>query len=393
MKKILFISTWAQGMALSGGDRIWIEFAKRWNNKLQLDIFCSEEAKEMAEKLSASSLNYIRIIPKLTRNNLFWNLLMRTLKAKHNLPDIRHYDIIYSTSDFWPDSIPAFYAKCKKSQIIWIAGFYLFAPKPWQKDSPYKIDFSRWLIGLMFWLTQLPMYWIIKRFADYIFVTSEPDVEKFLTKKRTRDKIIIVQGGVDTEGASNYLSSSQVIPVEQRKYDACFVGRFHYQKGVLALINIWCEMVNQKENAKLVMVGMGPLEKEVKYKIRQFNLQNNIDVVGFKDGEEKYAIYKQSKVVVHPATYDSGGMAACEAMAWGLPGVSFDLEALKTYYPKGMIKTPLGDLKGFAKNIIFLLTDDKLYKTLSNEAIELAKEWDWQKRAGDVLSKIANILN
>ena len=46
-------------------------------------------------------------------------------------------------------------------------------------------------------------------------------------------------------------------------------------------------------------------------------------------------------MVVHPAIFDSGGMAAAEAMAWGLPGVSFDLPALKTYYPQGMIKNPL----------------------------------------------------
>jgi len=37
-------------------------------------------------------------------------------------------------------------------------------------------------------------------------------------------------------------------------------------------------------------------------------------------------------------------MAAMEAMAWSLPGVCFDLEALKTYYPKGMVKVPLGTL-------------------------------------------------
>ena len=50
-------------------------------------------------------------------------------------------------------------------------------------------------------------------------------------------------------------------------------------------------------------------------------------------------IFKDSKIVLHAAIYDSGGMAACEAMACELPGVSFDLPALKTCYPKGMFKT------------------------------------------------------
>lgn len=94
---------------------------------------------------------------------------------------------------------------------------------------------------------------------------------------------------------------------------------------------------------------------------------------------------------MHPAIYDSGGMAACEAMACGLPGVSFDLPALKTYYPKGMIKTPCYDLKAFAENILKLLADEKLYKRTAKDALEWAKEWDWDKKAEDLLSLLEGI--
>ena len=136
------------------------------------------------------------------------------------------------------------------------------------------------------------------------------------------------------------------------------------------------------------MIGVGPLEVEVREKIQKLGLQGNIELIGFRDGEEKYKIFKQSKIVVHPATYDSGGMAACEAMAWGLPGVSFDLEALKSYYPQGMIKTPCYDLKVFAENILDLIEDGQLYEKISKEAIDWAKEWDWDKRAEDILHVI-----
>ena len=97
---------------------------------------------------------------------------------------------------------------------------------------------------------------------------------------------------------------------------------------------------------------------------------------------------KQSKIIVHPATYDSGGMAAAEAMAWGLPGVSFDLEALKTYYPKGMIKVPIGDIRNFANSILELLQNDDLYVHTSNKArILINEEWGWDKRI-DYINKL-----
>ena len=93
--------------------------------------------------------------------------------------------------------------------------------------------------------------------------------------------------------------------------------------------------------------------------------------------------------MVHPATYDSGGMAAAEGMAWGLPGVSFDLESLKTYYPRGMIKTRCFDLEEFARNILNLLNNRKLYDEMSKQAHNLIIEiWDWEKRAEIIYKKI-----
>ncbi|HEV2696313.1 MAG TPA: glycosyltransferase, partial [Verrucomicrobiae bacterium] len=88
-----------------------------------------------------------------------------------------------------------------------------------------------------------------------------------------------------------------------------------------------------------------------------------------------------SRVVVHPAVYDSGGMAAAEALCCGLPGVAFDLPALRTYYPRGWLKVPQGDIGGFADCINRLLVDTELYSVTSKEALAAGLEWDWNVRA------------
>jgi glycosyltransferase involved in cell wall biosynthesis len=235
----------------------------------------------------------------------------------------------------------------------------------------------------------LPIYWIIKRYADIVFVTSKPDVNKFITNKRSAEKIVVIRGGVDVEPSTEYLSSNNLIPISDRKYDACFVGRFHYQKGVLELIDIWKSVCEKKSNAKLAMIGVGPLESEVKNKISELELNKNIELLGFKDGTDKYEIFKQSKIMVHPATYDSGGMAAAEGMAWGLPGVSFDLEGLKSYYPKGMVKTKIHNIDQFATNITELLDNREYYDKISKEARDLIVEvWDWNKRSEQIYNSI-----
>jgi len=389
VKKLCIIAHWMQGTALSGGDRIFIELAKRWLSAFEIHLLISKEGLEICKRENLGNVGHkIWASDKFNRYGYLINYLYRTFVSIVNVSRLkkREYNIIYSTSDFWPDSIPAFIMKLKNKKAKWIAGFYLFAPKPWQKDSPYRG--KRWFIGLFYWLTQLPIYWSIKRYADMVFVTSEPDVEKFVTKKRNRNRIVVIRGGVDIKPSERYLKSGNVTPLEARKYDACFVGRFHYQKGVIELIDIWQIVYKKKPNAKLAMIGVGPLEKEIRNKVEKLGLPNNVDLLGFKNGEEKYEIFKQSKIVAHPAIYDSGGMAACEAMAWGLPGVSFDLEALKTYYSKGMIKTPCYDLEAFADNIIRLLKDKELYEKISKDAIDWAKGWDWDKKAEEFFNKI-----
>jgi len=383
-----------QGTTLSGGDRIFIELTRRWSPKYSINLLISYEGWQICKRERLPNLDHkIWSSGKFNRYGYFINYFYRTFISiiESLTMKIDRNTVVYSSSDFWPDSLPALILKLKfKNKIRWIAGFYLFAPKLWGKESPYKG--KRFLRGLFYYLTQLPIYWVVKRYADMVFVTSEPDVEKFITKKRDRGRIVVVRGGVDTKPSTEYLSSGKIIPMEKRKYDACFVGRFHPQKGVLELIHIWKLVCEKKPDAKLAMIGAGPLEEEVKNKVAELRLNNNVELLGFKDGEEKYDVFRQSKIIVHPATYDSGGMAAAEGMAWGLPGMSFDLEALRTYYPKGMIKAPYFDSRKFADNIVKLLRDKQLYDKTKEDAIAWAKEWDWQKRTEELLKVIERLV-
>jgi len=153
----------------------------------------------------------------------------------------------------------------------------------------------------------------------------------------------------------------------------------------MELIDIWRHVVAKRPQARLAMIGNGPLEEEAREKVRKYGIQDKVDFFGFLDGEAKFDIFRQSKLVVHPATFDSGGMAAAEAMAWKLPGVSFDLEALKSYYPKGMVKVSKGDIRGFADAVCGLLNDRTNYERLSQEALDLIMEkWDWKVRAQEL---------
>lgn len=397
-KTFVFFLNWIQGweIGLTGGDRIWTELIKRWNKLFRVLIIGSYEAGVVARRNGLENLMFLQSSKQITAKNylsifqLLKNTLFRTISGTIFLIKFKKKEkinFIYSSSDFPADTIPVLFFKLLNPLTIWIAGYYLFVLLPWKRESPYRE--KAFFRGLFYWLSQLISYQIVKKFADFVFVTSEPDVKKFVTVKRSIDKVIAIQGGVDIRESEKYLRSGKAIPVEKRKYTACFVGRLHYQKGVLELIDIWKKVCLKNKKAKLAIVGIGILEDEIKSKIEKLNLKENIDILGFKDGIEKFEVFKNSKIIVHPATFDSGGMAAAEGMAWGLPGVSFDLESLKSYYPRGMIKVQCYDLNKFAEKILNLDSDLSLYNKFSVEARNLiVNVWDWNKRAKMILRKI-----
>jgi len=380
------IANGTYGVSMSGGDRILIEMTRRWLTMCrEVCFYVNEEGRALYEYHGLADVKYV-VWPS-SRFKKFGFLCVylariiigacRCLRLK--LPE---NCVVYSSSDFLPDSLPALALKFRyAAKIRWVAGFYLFAPNPFGKDCPYKG--ANRVRALVYYLSQFPVYFLIKRFSDAVCVTSEPDVKRFVTKGRSEKDIIVMRGGVDFDFFRN-------IPAPAAKeFDAVYIGRLHPQKGILELMDIWKIVMQKVPKARLAVIGDGPLERGAKNIAEKHGLNKNIEFFGFKDGSEKARIFKSSKIVVHPATYDSGGMASCEAMACGLPGISFDLESLKTYYPKGMLKIPCFDKRLFADGIDKLLTDASLYDTLSAEALEWARTWDWSLRAKEIFYSIS----
>lgn len=376
---------------MCGGSRIFIELARRWSRiqGAQVNIFVTEPGYLTCVNSELNKANYFILKGgKYKRFGLAVFYTVLTAKAVLNVLKLRLQGklngdgrrIVYSTSDFWPDSIPGWLMSRLLNRSRWVAGFYLFAPRPFDKKSPYRG--KNFLRGLVFYISQYPAYLLVGRFADCVFVTSQPDINRFITKKRSENKIVVIRGGIDCA------LSDSVPETSLKKYDAVFMGRFHPQKGAIELLDIWRIVLAGKRDASLLIIGYGPLKKDIEDRISALGLKDNVYLHDYIDGVEKIKLLKSARIVVHPAIYDSGGMASCEAMSCGLPGVSFDLESLKTYYPKGMLKVPCFNYELFAGNILDLLTDRNLFDRIRRDAIDWSREWDWDKRTDMIFEQI-----
>ena len=387
--KLLIIANNNIGLGQSGGDTIFLEFIKNWHTKLDITVFGSSETENLLQRyhLSPALIKTDHRLSKFspTVTTLLWHQIRRIFLGKisflKHIDTFKKSDYCYTVSDFYPDFIFGLLYKIVNPRGVWLCGQYLFSPHPGSPDSPYR---QEPLKGFLYYLSQQLTQFLSRHFADQILITSEPDRARFPQKK-----VIVVQGGVDLTPSEKYLQSPKTKPVSQRRYDAVFQGRLHPQKGVLELVDIWKLVVKKIPTAQLAIIGDGQLENKLKTKIKKLKLNKSITLFGFQTGDKKYQIFKNSKIVLHPAIFDSGGMAAAEAMAWSLPGVSFDLESLKSYYPQGMLKTDIGNYQQFSDNIVLLLTDQQMYQQTSKQALKLIREiWDWRKRSQNIYNQI-----
>lgn len=376
MRKICIFALAAHGEGISGSDRIFIEFARRWSRKIATKIFVSEEGREMCRRQDLSAPVEFDIRPQKSYLARILEGIRFGLTLKPANPENL---IIYSASEFWMDSLPAFFLKLRFPKIRWAAAWYQTAPNPLKGFSEGRGKRSR-LRAFIYWLVQFPVRPLISHFADFVLVNNNEEKKRF-------KKAIVVLGAVDLKKIKTFKTKFRNT---SKIYDAVFQGRFHPQKGILELMDIWKTVVSKKPDARLVMIGDGPLRENVELRIKNLELNKNIILKGYMfDGFEKYKIFSQSRVVVHPAFFDSGGMASAEAMAFGLPCVGFNLKSYESYYPKGMVKVPVGDIEQFAAEILSLLSDNKKYKKIARGALALTnKDWSWEERAGSILSAV-----
>lgn len=389
----------ALGKGLSGSDRIFIELSRRLSKKYPVTIHVWKEGYEICLSQNLKSDKNLKY--EILKVGFWCDLgfvicyFARIIQAIKEaifleIPNDKS-SICYSASEFWMDSLPALILKLRFPRIKWVAAWFQTAPNPLigftrgKRQSTYK------LTAFYYWLMQLPIKPFIKKFADFVLVNNENEKKQFQELDR-QGKVIMMLGAVNFKEIENWIHRHGL--AETKTYDAVFQGRFHPQKGVVELIEIWKRVTDKLPQAKLALIGDGPLREDVEAKIKKLGLSRNIKLFGYVfDGSKKYNIFADSKIVVHPSFYDSGGMAAAEAMAFGLPAVGFNLDSYKSYYPFGMIKVQIGNIEVFANSIVKLIKDEREREKIGNEAQEMIrKNWSWDKRANFLIKSIENSI-
>lgn len=117
------------------------------------------------------------------------------------------------------------------------------------------------------------------------------------------------------------------------------VARLAEQKGQWHLIRAFSKVVKNIPDAKLIILGQGPMKESLEKLINDYQLNNNVYLMGFVDNPYHYM--KKADCFVFSSLYEGLGNALLEAMSCGTPVISCDcisgpreILAPKTNYKK-----------------------------------------------------------
>ena len=307
---------------------------------------------------------------------------LRRLASRLDPGPDRSDTVVYSASDFLTDVLPAARLKRRFPHVTWMASRFLFVPSPfkgWRRSYERGIGVPDPLLVVAAAYQRLA-FSVIRRRADLFLITNETDRVHFTRRAVAPTRVWPIYGGVDFDEIAS-------TPPQPPRYDGCFVGRISPQKGVLDLVDIWARVRARKPDARLALIGSGHVrfERQLRDAVAARDLADAIDLLGFLDGPEKHRIYKASRVFLHTSVYDNYGMAACEAMAAGVPVVLYDLPPLRVAYPRGCLRAPRNDRQAFADTVLHLLEDHAARERLSSDATAWARTQDWDLKATQVL--------
>ena len=213
-------------------------------------------------------------------------------------------------------------------------------------------------------------------------ISPSKEVEKYLKYKCdiNNKPIFIIPTGIDIEpfNKDNFTNQFKIefkksIGVNEDDKIILFLGRIGLEKSIDVLMNKMPEIFSKVDKAKFVVVGDGPALESLKTLSKTLNISNKVIFVGRVPLEDVAKYYAISDVFVNASTTETQGLTYVEAMAAGIPVVAKFAPNLAEFIHHGKNGLLVKNDRDLPKNIIKVLTNDKVKNTLIKGGLETSK--------------------
>lgn len=164
-----------------------------------------------------------------------------------------------------------------------------------------------------------------------VVIVSSKAILNYVNNRGFKNEIKLIPLGIDIE--DDFYNRGDF----ELKRDDFVIGsvmRFEKVKNPLFLIDIFYEVQKREKNSKLVLVGDGSLKSDIERKIKEYDIEDKVKLLGFRDDVRK--IYKIFDLFVLTSLKEGFSISTLEAMSASLPVVVSDSGGVREMVEDGL---------------------------------------------------------
>jgi L-malate glycosyltransferase len=150
------------------------------------------------------------------------------------------------------------------------------------------------------------------RTIDCLLAVSQDGIDEVKAVKYPEARIVHIPNGVSSpsEGIVGYDRVRRVLTV----------ARLDKQKGIDVLLKAWALVIRKETDLRLLIVGQGPAEGELKDLCKGLGLTGQVEFPGVTDHVEKFL--EEADLFVLPSRAEGLSNALLEALSYGIPSIA-----------------------------------------------------------------------
>ena len=236
-----------------------------------------------------------------------------------------------------------------------------------------------------------------KQYKKYskIFAITRVMKEEFINKVRIDEKKVeLVYNPIDLKLIEKKAENVEKKYENYLKQDYFLqVSRLTQQKQPEHLVDIYYKLKQAGIKEKLYFIGDGEKKEIIKQKIKEYNLENDIILLG--QIENPYPFFKNAKLFVHTAKYEGLPTVLLESLALGTPVVSYDCptgprDILGKNSEYGELIS-LNDKDMFVEKVLELMNSKKKYEKYKKLSLIRANDFSMENNKVKLKELIENI--
>lgn len=339
-----------------GGESLFYNLAKKMKKRrhdISIICYASKNPEMEVQELKSLGVNIYTVKPEIGGSgpSLFTykqhlGYMMNAMKVGYQLIKQNHVDIIHANT--YTPILPAILlGKILKVPVV--STVHHVSLKHWklwssQRETPFGTSF----IGPIYerFILSLPT----TKFHA-VSCTSKEDLLAVAPKAN----VTTIHNGIDI-AEFEYLAN-------RRRYDqfVLYIGRMVSTKNLGIVIRSFAEVTKSIPEARLVLVGDGPMRKEWEELAGTIGLGSSIVFKGHIDEIEKKELLRTCGSLVLPSVLEGFGRVIIEAFAMYKPVLASDIKSISEVIDdniNGFLISPY-DVEMWAEKIKFMLSNHK----------------------------------